>query len=112
MKQLMELYLHALKGSDYPAIISLFTEDATVDSPLYGRMTASDFYRELMKDTGSSTIALLHLFIEGSVGAAHFRYDWKFADGPLTTFQCVDVFEFENGKIKHITIIYDTWHTR
>jgi hypothetical protein len=37
------------------------------------------------------------------------NYDWVLKDGTPTYFECVDIFQFaQDGKIKQVSIIYDT----
>lgn len=108
-------YLHVLQKGSYEAIIELFTEDAVINSPLYGIVKASRFYEELLKDTQKSEITLLNIFFNESknAGAAHFLYKWMLNNGKVTSFECVDIVEFsDNGKIKQLTIIYDTYEIR
>ena len=103
-------YLKALETGSYESAVALFEEDALVISPLYGEIKAVDFYRELFADTINSKITLLNIFIGAENKAAgHFLYDWVLKNGTKTSFECVDVFEFSaSGKIKKLTIIYDT----
>jgi ketosteroid isomerase-like protein len=112
----IKLYLQALENGSYDDIVSLFAEDGMVISPLYGTVKAFDFYRDLFKDTAKSKITLLDIFTSKSseyVGAAHFRYEWTLKNGDIVSFECVDIFEFsEDGKIKKLKIIYDTYETR
>ena len=112
----IKLYLQALESGNYDDIIRLFAEDATVVSPLYGTVKASDFYKNLLKDTEKSKITLLDIFISKNseyVGAAYFHYEWTLNNGNTVSFECVDVFEFsEDGKIKKLKIIYDTHKAR
>jgi len=111
--QIITNYLQALERGDYEAIIAVFENDGVVHSPIYGTRQASDFYAELFRDTSASEIAILNTFInlhDTSTGAGHFRYNWKLKSGVVTTFECVDVFYFNaNGKIKEMSIIYDTF---
>jgi len=112
----IKLYLQALESGSYDDIIRLFAEDAIVVSPLYGTVKASDFYKNLLKDTGKSKITLLDIFTSKNseyIGAAYFRYEWTLKNGNIVSFECVDVFEFsEDGKIKKLKIIYDTHKAR
>jgi len=112
IEKTLKLYLKALEKGSYEDIIKLFTENAMVNSPLYGKIKASEFYKELFKDTAKSKINLLNIFTDKNLGAAHFLYEWVFKDGTPTSFECVDIFKFSDGKIKHLTIIYDTYKTR
>lgn len=113
--QIIRNYLQTLANSDYTSLMNLFDQDALVHSPLYGEITAKKFYKELFEDTSESTITLLNI-LQGEnskVAAGHFRYDWTLADGTPTSFECVDIFEFnDEGKIKELRIIYDSASTR
>lgn len=115
IKRAIKPYLEALEEGNYEKITKLFTDDATILSPLYGKIKAKDFYRKLFKDTAKSKITLLNVFRgdDKSVGAGHFCYDWTLKGGTSTSFECVDVFRFAaDGKIKQLTIIYDAHKTR
>ncbi len=114
IEKILAQYIHALEKGDYESIIELFTNDAVVSSPLYGEIKASQFYRDLLKDTVESKITLLNLFKSTKpVGAAHFLYEWILKDGTVTSFECVDVVQIsDDGRIEHLTIIYDTYKTR
>lgn len=111
-KEIIKEYLKGLEIGSYENIIKLFTEDATIHSPLYGKINAKAFYQDLFKDTSKSKITLRNIFTNPEnkeVVAGHFRYDWILRDGTSTFFECVDVFRLnDKGKIKELTIIYDT----
>ena len=105
-------YLKCLEVGSYENIITLFSPDAIIHSPLYGEIKAKTFYQDLFKDTSKSKITLMNIFvsqINPQIAAGHFRYDWILKDGTPTSFECVDVFRFaKDGKIAELTIIYDT----
>ncbi len=111
IEKVIKDYLEALEIGSYETMMKLFQKEATVLSPLYGKMKAVDFYRELFKDTIKSRITLLNT-LKGDdklMGAGHFRYDWVMKNRTRVSFECVDVFRFAaDGRIKEITIIYDT----
>ncbi|MBU7046496.1 MAG: nuclear transport factor 2 family protein [Theionarchaea archaeon] len=108
-EEVLTQYIQALEKGDYSDIMALFTQDAVILSPLYGKVRASHFYKELLKDTGKSTITVFHVFTNKNVGAIHFLYEWMLNNGTQTSFECVDIVEFsEDGRIKQLTIIYDT----
>jgi len=116
MEQIIKKYLVGLENANYQSIIQLFEENAMVKSPLYGIISAKEFYKGLFNDTSQSKITLLNVFlntVNPSVGAGHFRYDWIMKDGNETSFECVDVFTLADcDKIKELTIIYDTFGIR
>jgi len=105
-------YLKGLEVGSAEEIIKLFSPDAVVHSPLYGEIQAKKFYQDLFNDTSKSKITLMNIFVSQNnpqIAAGHFRYDWILKDGTPTSFECVDVFRFDKeGKIKELTIIYDT----
>lgn len=108
-EKVLTQYIQALEKGDYPHIMTLFTQDAVIISPLYGKVRASHFYEELLKDTRKSTITVFHVFINKNAGAIHFQYEWILNNGTQTSFECVDIIKFsEDGKISQLTIIYDT----
>jgi ketosteroid isomerase-like protein len=114
-KNIIKLYLQALEAGSYENVTKLFNEDSVVYSPLYGKMLASDFYRDLFKDTAESKITLLDIFHneDFSAAAIHFKYHWKLVSGEDVPFEVVDVIKFtDNGLIKEIKIIYDTAATK
>ena len=116
-QEVIKAYFHGLEAGSYNEIIQLFAPGAMVHSPLYGKIEAAKFYRELFSDTQNSKITLKNTFInpeDDNTAAAHFVYSWTLKDGTLVHFECVDVFEFvpQSDKIQSLTIMYDTYHTR
>lgn len=110
---LIKRYFDGLQSGNAEEILSVFEEDGIVLSPLYGKMTAKQFYTDLFKDTNESKITLLNTlqsFENKDTCAGHFKYDWTMKDGSLVTFECVDVFKVSsNNKFQQLTIIYDTY---
>ncbi len=113
--QVMNNYLTALGNGDYDSLMALFAEKATVKSPLYGNRPAAEFYRDLLRDTRTSVLTPHTFFAEAEKksGALYFSYHWTMADGTQVSFDCVDVFAFDDSKkILSLHIIYDTQQTR
>lgn len=109
-QEIVRAYLKALEESNYNSIVELFTKDGVVDSPLYGKKEASEFYQELFKDTNTSTITLLDIFENENSAVGYFHYNWVLKDGTLVSFDCVDVFKIKERKIYYLKIIYDTYN--
>jgi hypothetical protein len=115
MRSAILQYIESLQLADYKKIIELFSEEGVVHSPLYGDLSAKDFYRDLLSDTRRSKITLLNIFINidnPNVYSAHFKYEWTLKDDSQVNFECVDIFVFDESKIKEMTIIYDTHKIR
>ena len=104
-------YLKFLQNGDMDQLLQLFSQDAIVDSPLYGLKKASDFYRELQADTQASELELLGIFEEekSTNMALFFTYNWTLKNQEIVSFEVVDILEFnDSGKIAKLKIIYDT----
>ena len=116
-EDIINLYLNGLVKADVAEVLELFTDGATVSSPLYGDVAAADFFKRLFEDTAQSKITLKGMFTQISdpnIYAAHFIYDWKLKTGECVSFRCMDIFTFadRSDKISHLTIIYDSSRTR
>ncbi|GAA0732674.1 hypothetical protein [Clostridium oceanicum] len=113
---LIKQYLNCLQIGDLEKLLSIFEGNAIVFSPLYGKLSAKQFYSDLFNDTTQSKITLLNTFQSNEnedTCSGHFQYDWTMKDGSLVTFECVDVFKIsKNNKIEKLTIIYDTFGVR
>ncbi|MCB0638066.1 MAG: nuclear transport factor 2 family protein, partial [Lewinella sp.] len=108
-------YIDRLAGGDTEALLQLFTPEAMVDSPVYGRMKATDFYRELSADTQASVLTTKGVFTEpGSRRIAlYFNYQWTLKNGEEVNFDVVDIIECnEEHLITSLKIIYDTVQSR
>ncbi|MEP7143314.1 MAG: nuclear transport factor 2 family protein [Ferruginibacter sp.] len=116
MKNIIREYLNGLESGDPEQMTRLFSDNAVIHSPLYGDVPAKDFYKILFADTNRSEIKLLNIFNstdKKGLYVVHFRYDWILRNGIKTSFECIDIFQFdEQGKINELSIIYDTSKTR
>lgn len=113
--QSIKKYLQCLESLDYENLISLFSKEAVVHSPLYGTVAAAKFYKDLFKDTAESKITPLNIFTgeNEDVAAVHFQFDWTLSDGTPAPFEVVDVLKFStDGKITDLKIIYDSAKTK
>lgn len=117
MKTIIENYLTCLEVANLERMLKLFSPGATIQSPLYGKISAPQFYSDLFSTTSRSKIQLLDIFshpTHSGRAAAHFRYTWTLSSGAVTELDCVDLFETSaaDGKITQLTIIYDTHDAR
>jgi hypothetical protein len=109
-------YFRALERGSYEEITRLFSKYAIVDSPLYGKMQASEFFKDLLEDTAKSKITVLGIFENrmkpGNV-SAHYNCQWILRNSQFTSFEGTDIFSVSpEGKIDKLTIIYDTAKVR
>ncbi|MCG8331139.1 MAG: nuclear transport factor 2 family protein [Chitinophagales bacterium] len=108
-------YIEHLSNGDLEQVLSLFAENAAVNSPVYGQKNYKDFYTELFTDTNNSELSIKGIFEDTLTGniALHFNYQWTLRNNSHVNFEVVDILEFDhNNKIKILTIIYDTVQSR
>ena len=108
-------YIEFLEKGDLNGINRLFAKDGTVESPLYGKMRASEFYKELMSDTTKSELEIKGIYEapESNSIALFFNYKWTMKNDELADFDVVDIIDFNSSaKIKNLKIIYDTVKSR
>ncbi len=108
-------YLLFLEKSEIDKIIDLFAEDGIVESPLYGTLSATEFYKALANDTNASQLKFDGLFFEEDSNRMSllFDYYWELKNGDKVKFKVVDLIELDdNNKIKKLSIIYDTVQSR
>ena len=113
--EIVERYFDRLTASDVEAIVALFADDGTVESPVLGTMPAAAFFATL-DDASERNILSVHRIMsspDARFFAAHFTYDWTLSAGGNVTFDGVDLFEFDDdGKLASLKIFYDTHPTR
>ncbi len=115
---LVAVYLRALNAADVDLMLSLFTEDGRVDSPLYGPMPAAQFFPALFADTRESILTLRSVMqgtdAEGAATVSFwFHFDWRLPSGVAAPFEVIDVAQLaEDGRIKVLHLIYDTVDVR
>ena len=110
-KEISIQYLELLEKGDIDQLLSLFSQGAIIDSPIYGLMPAHQFYRDLTNDTSNSKLKLLGVFEENNSDqlALYFNYKWTLKNNELVNFDVVDIIEFDTqNKISKLKIIYDT----
>lgn len=110
--QRIRTYLHELERGDVAAICALFTPQARISSPFLGWMQPEPFFAKVSAASGQSRITSIDICVS-TTGArratGYFIYDWGLKDGSTVRFECVDVFEFdEGGLIEKMIIVYDT----
>ena len=106
-------YISYLSKGDLKRIVSLFSEDGEVDSPLYGRMNVYDFYEELLSDTTKSELEIKGVFEDDHSVALYFNYKWELKNKDHVAFDVIDIIQFDDQlKIKSLKIIYDTSKSR
>ena len=71
--------------------------------------TIKEYFKGLEVGSYENIINIFVSINNPRTAAAHFRYHWILKNGTPVSFECVDVFQFDdNGKIRELTIIYDT----
>lgn len=111
--QICKQYLAAADKADLNGVLSLFTPEALVISPLYGSLDVQTYHQRLFLHTKHSIIRLLHVFEEANdptSAALHFHYTWILQSGEKVELEIMAVFELTSDKsrLAKLTYIYDT----
>ena len=110
MKVICQEYISALESGNIDAILSLFSTEAVIESPIYGTMDATRFYKTLGDDTSQSQLEIQGIFeeVESRRAALYFTYHWTMSSGKEVSFDVVDILEIDDKeKIEKLIIIYD-----
>ena len=108
--ELIDEYLAALEVGDAGRVLALFAPDGIVHSPLYGAVSAHQFYPTLFADTAELRLKLRRVFRDDREAVAFwFDFAWVLADGTPAPFTVVDIAELtKDGLIASLHIVYDT----
>jgi hypothetical protein len=108
-------YIEYLSNGAVEQVVSLFSADGMVSSPIYGDKPATSFFKELTNDTTNSKLTLRRIFDDPDSNslALYFEYEWTVKSGKVVVFDVVDVLDFNHEtKIEKLKIIYDTFVAR
>ncbi|WP_298316078.1 nuclear transport factor 2 family protein [uncultured Aquimarina sp.] len=114
-EEVAKKYLFFLEKGEMKNVVDLFTQDGVVESPLYGVLSAEEFYKALSEDTNSSKLRYDGLFFEKNTNRISllFDYVWELKNSKTVEFKVVDILELTpENKIKKLIIIYDTINAR
>ncbi len=117
-QDLVATYLRALGSSDLDLMLSLFSQDAVVNSPLYGPLPADEFFPGLFADTSQANLTP-RATMTGTDGdgatvvSFWFHFDWRLPSGAAAPFDVCDIARLaDDGQIRELNIIYDTVDVR
>jgi hypothetical protein len=114
-KEVAIKYIAFLEEGNMNDLLQLFSENGTVDSPVYGIVNAKKFYTKLSNDTLLSELNLKGIFEENDSNkiALYFNFKWTLKNKKQVDFDVVDIIEFnDSNKITYLKIIYDTLKSR
>ncbi len=106
--EIAKLYIQHLENGEIEKVIELFSKEGIVHSPLYGSMSAKDFYVALKEDTTDSKLKFKGVFEEPNSNrlALYFNYIWTLQSGKKVDFDVVDINVFnDKNKIAELKII-------
>ncbi|MDQ3101624.1 MAG: nuclear transport factor 2 family protein [Bacteroidota bacterium] len=105
-KQVIEKYIEAFRRSDHAMVLSCLTDDVIWEMPgVYKHNGKEEFDKEIENENfiGSPTIQIRRMTEENDVVIAEGAVQGKMRNGGELNAVFCDVFEMENGKIKHLT---------
>jgi ketosteroid isomerase-like protein len=117
MQHAVRKYLAALEAGDADKAAALFVKSGWVQSPFLGQLPVRDFVKKVASASSGAKLTVHDVLVsaEGHLRAvAYYLYDWSLKDGTRVSFDCADVFNFDEdtGHIKSIVLVYDTHPVR
>jgi hypothetical protein len=106
-------YRKAVKERNFDAILSLFSPDAVIVTPLKGRCDVKTYHEWLFATVKKSTVKVINAYqaLNGEISiAVQANYEWLMHDEKIINFCGMSVFEFtaDKKKIKKMSTFYDT----
>jgi ketosteroid isomerase-like protein len=109
---LIRRYLGAMAAGDLDGVVSCFSGDGVVVSPVYGTVPVRPFYERLFADTIRAEVTIRDIYLaEGQPdrAIAHFGYRWERRDKPVVDTNLVDFFDpdMSQQRITRLRILFD-----
>lgn len=94
-------YKEAIAAKDLEQVQNLFTEDASITTPLHGTLQVVDYHEMLFRTTRQAISRLLNVF-EGMKGAPsialYLDHTLILNNGKTLQFKSMDVYEFTSDR--------------
>jgi ketosteroid isomerase-like protein len=106
-------YVERLGNADVDGLVDLFTDDCSLQMPLYdepliGKERLREFYADLTSRWESIELTVHAAFADDEVGMFEFSFDLVLAGGATHRDSSVDVFRYEGGRIKSLRAYTDS----
>lgn len=110
---LCQRYIAAIEAGDLAAIDVLFSQGATVQTPVSGHQPVRKFYAYVFETISDRKMVPLDVFVSVSAPnrvALHMAYTRTVTGAPTATIEAVDIFELTEryDQISTVNIVYDT----
>ncbi|USD20279.1 nuclear transport factor 2 family protein [Microbulbifer variabilis] len=112
-EQLCYQYLSALERGDLDTLLSLFSENALVYSPIFGNCSVESFYSYIFQSISDRAMKLNNILsgvLKTNQVALHLSYTRSVEGRGPATIDVVDLFDLTEdfSTFMAVTIIYDT----
>ena len=112
IQEIIDKYFEYLNGGKFAELFSLFSEDAELSSPVDFRAKGLNeikaFYLKVPENYPEHVDTATDLLIQKNKAAVLIQFEGKSAAGVRASFQAVDWFTFEEGRIKSLVSLYDS----
>ena len=115
-EQIMRSYYEALVQRDYEFLIKLFSQEAYIEHPIFGKIGAENFLKILLDKSKSHVIEIKNIFYtkeQENRAATYCHVKFTTKDNTEFTENSVHIYDFtKEGLIKTITVVIDTFPFR
>jgi hypothetical protein len=106
-------YRKAVRDRDFDAILSMFSSDAVIVTPLKGSCDVRTYHEWLFATVKKTSVKVINAYqaLNGEISiAVQAQYEWQMQDDKIIHFVGMSVFEFtaDKKKIRKMSTFYDT----
>lgn len=106
-------YRKAVRDRDFEAILSMFSSDAVIITPLKGSCDVKTYHEWLFATVKKTSVKIINVYqaLNGEISiAVQAEYEWVMQDDKVIHFVGMSVFEFtpDKKKIQKMSSFYDT----
>jgi ketosteroid isomerase-like protein len=112
----VQRYFECINGEDWDGLRAVFADDVELRPvgvpPRHGVEAAVDYYATLLVGFPEHDDQPQRFLVSGDSVTVEIHYVGRTAAGAEVVFDAVDVFDVEDGRIKRVSIWYDTHGVR
>ena len=110
--ELVQRYFDAANEKDWAAMAELWHDDAELHAvgsrPRIGREDILKYYPLVLSGYSENSDVATRFIESGDTVVVEIAFDGRLHDGRTVKFNALDVFDFVDGRIKNLSIWYDT----
>lgn len=112
----LKKYYEAIEQANYADIMKLFAKDSVVIHPIFGHLSAKEFFKLLLEKSKNNDVRMINIFKTDELPtrrACYLNVSFVTQDNQTFEEEAIHIFDFQtNGLISKVTVIIDTFPFR